>query len=61
LPEYKKKMADGNMYIMLDMEYVGNTNVPDYDTNKIPKLITGVTNLYTDGYSPVYVLNIDER
>jgi hypothetical protein len=61
LPEYKKKITDGNMYLMLDIDYNGDTNIPSYDTNLLPKLITGVTNIYTDGYAPVYILNIDER
>jgi hypothetical protein len=49
------------MYISLDLYYSDNSHIPKYDTNMLPKLITGISNIYTDGYNPVYVLNIDER
>ena len=61
LPEYRKKITDGNMYLQLRYEYGNPSKVPSYDTNQLPKLITGITNLYTDGYTPVYVLEIDQQ
>ena len=61
LPEYIKKITDGNMYLQLRYEYGNPSKVPSYDTNQLPKLITGITNLYTDGYMPVYVLEIDQQ
>ena len=61
LPEYRKKITDGNMYLQLNCEYGNQSAVPDYDTNQLPKLITGINNLFTDGYEPIYILEIDER
>lgn len=59
LPEYCKKIADGNMYIMLDYENL--SDVPSYDTNKLPKLITGFRNNETNTLQTNCLITIDER
>jgi hypothetical protein len=33
LPEYRKKLTDGNMYLQLQYEYGNEPVVPNYDTN----------------------------
>ena len=61
LPEYRKKLTDGNMYLQLEYEYGNPQAVPAYDTNQLPKLIVGINNLFTEGYEPVYIINIEEN
>lgn len=61
LPEYKKKISDGNMYILLDNISNSFDTAPGYDTNGLPKLITGFISLPSESYEQYHILEIDER
>jgi hypothetical protein len=61
LPEYRKKISDGNMYVCIDYVYNDANDVPHYDTNQLPKRIAGFSNEDYEGYAPTCILMFDDN
>lgn len=61
LPEYRKKISDGNMYISVNINYESLSPVPNYDTNRLPKLIIGLECIDDAVSTTDCLIKIDEQ